>query len=151
MHFEVHHMQTGAWRSSVLATLGSLACSVSIALSCWLLGALVFLKVRWTYEPPLEAWLCACLVQIAAEARGAAPGRRIGRAIWVLMGQFGAWALGPVVDARYYRVEELWSLDTGSFGIVTLSLAGGLIGGIVHRPMAAVRRILDAVPIRGAD
>ena len=143
-------MQTGSWRRSAVAALGSLACSVGIAVTCWLLAAIVFLKVRWTYEPPLEAWLCACIVQIAAEAWCAIPGRRVSRSSWVFAGQFCAWVIGPVVGGRYYRVDELWTLDTAHFGICTISLAGGFIGGVVHRLITVMRRILDEVPVMGA-
>ena len=138
-------MQT-AWRRSVLAALESRAGSVGIAVACWLLAALIFLKVRLSYEPPLDAWLCVCAMQIVAEAWRAAPGRRVGRSICVLTGQCGAWALGPVAGGRYFAVDELWSLDTIHFGVVTLSLAGGFGGGIVHRMIAVLRRTCDVEP-----
>lgn len=93
----------------------------------------MFLSLPQSLAPLGKVALTSCLLQMFGEKYISIKYKLRFRIVSVLVGQVCALLAAPVVGGRYLsKVEELGSLDVNHFGVVTLTVVGGILGGVVN-------------------
>ena len=107
--------------------------SLLIGVGAWLVGALLFLGGQGVLSLLLVLVGIACIIQLLGEGYLAVSrGMRL-RMLFVLVGQVMFLLATPGVSTRYSsKADQLWTFDALHFGIVTASLLGGFVGGLLN-------------------
>ncbi|TWT32568.1 hypothetical protein KOR42_53820 [Thalassoglobus neptunius] len=128
----VHSRKRGQ-RRRLEELVQAVADSMLIGGISWLATSLVFLRADQNYPPVWLLVILACVIQLLGECYSGRKQSLQLRASFVLAGQVVAVLATPAVGGRYLsKLEELGTLDTVHFGLVTLAICGGFAGVTVH-------------------
>jgi len=107
--------------------------SFIVASIAWLAGSLLFLALPRRLVPVTFIAFVSCTIQLLGEKYISTKRILRYRLAFILSGQLCALLVAPVVGGRFLsKVDELGSFDVNHFGVVTLTLIGGIVGGVLR-------------------